>query len=60
MTTAKNGRFRLSLPFGTYRMTGHSPQVWVGNAQELCLAARKVHLTGREPVRNIQVVCSIS
>jgi hypothetical protein len=59
-TAGKNGRFQLSLSPGTYRLTGHSPQVMVDNHQELCIAARPVHLTRRKPLRNIWVVCSIS
>ena len=30
-TTGKDGRFQLSLPPGTYWLTGHSPQVMVNN-----------------------------
>ena len=58
-TTGKNGRFQLSLSPGTYRLTGHSPQVMIDNHQEMCFAARTVHVTMREPVHNIWVVCSI-
>ena len=58
-TTGNNGRFQLSLPPGTYRLTGHSPQVIVFSQQELCLAARTVHLTRYRPLHNIWVVCSI-
>lgn len=58
-TTGKNGRFRLSLPPGTYRLTGHSPQVIGDGQQELCLAGRTIHLTRRIPLHNVWVVCSI-
>jgi hypothetical protein len=58
-TTGKNGRFQLSLAPGTYRLTGHSPQVMVDNHQEMCFAARAVHVTMREPLHSIWVVCSI-
>ena len=58
-TTGKNGRFQLSLSPGTYRLTGHSPQVMVDNHQEMCFAARTVHVTMRGPLHNIWVVCSI-
>lgn len=59
-STGKNGRFQLSLPLGTYRLTGHSPQVMVNNQQMLCIAERTVHVTRRKPPHNIWVVCSIS
>ena len=59
-TTSKNGRFQLSLSPGTYRLTGHSPQVMVDNYQEMCFAALTVHVTMREPLHNIWIVCSIS
>ncbi len=55
-TTGKNGRFQLSLPPGMYRLTGHSPQV----PGELCNANRALHVTRSKPIRNVQVVCSIS
>ena len=58
-TTGNNGRFQLSLPPGTYRLTGHSPQVIVFSQQELCLAARAVHVTRYRPLHDIWVVCSI-
>jgi Polysaccharide lyase family 4, domain II len=58
-TTGKNGRFRLSLPPGTYRLTGHSPQVIGDGQQELCLAVRTVHVTRRTALHNVWVVCSI-
>ncbi len=58
-TTGKNGRFQLSLPPGTYRLTGHSPQVMGDGQQLLCDAAQTVHVTRHEPVHNIWVVCSI-
>ena len=56
-TTSKNGRFQLSLPLGTYRLTGHSPLMQSG--QMLCTAMRAVHVIKTKPIRNIQVVCSI-
>jgi hypothetical protein len=58
-TTGNNGRFQLSLPPGTYRLTGHSAQVMVNNQQELCIATRTVRVTRRKPLHNIWVVCSI-
>lgn len=59
-TTGKDGRFQLSLPPGTYRLTGHSPLVTDGDGhQMLCTAMRTVHVTKSKPIRNIQVICSI-
>jgi hypothetical protein len=58
-TANNNGRFQLSLPPGTYRLTGHSAQVMANNQQELCIATRTVHVTIRKPLHNIWVVCSI-
>ncbi len=52
----KDGRFRLSLPPGTYRLTGHSPQV----AGELCTATRAVRVVMGRPLHTVQVICSIS
>lgn len=50
-----NGRFELSLPVGTYRLTGHSPQV----PGETRRASRSVRVTASKPLHNIWVVCSI-
>lgn len=58
-TTGNNGRFQLSLPPGTYRLTGHSPQVMVNSQQEMCIATRTVRVTRRKSLHNIWVVCSI-
>jgi hypothetical protein len=59
-TAGNDGRFELSLPPGTYRLTGHSPQVWVNNQQMLCMAQAAIHVTKRQPLRKIWVICSIS
>lgn len=58
-TTGKDGRFQLSLAPGTYRLTGHSPQVMGDGQQLLCRAEQTVHVTRHKPVHNIWVVCSI-
>jgi hypothetical protein len=57
-TTGKNGLFQLSLPLGTYRLTGHSPLMQSGQMQ--CTAMRAVHVTKSKSIGNVQVVCSIS
>lgn len=59
-TAGNDGRFHLSLPPGTYRLTGHSPQVWVNNQQMLCMAQGAIHVTKRRPLRKVWVICSIS
>jgi hypothetical protein len=59
-TAGNDGRFELSLPPGTYRLIGHSPQVWVNNQQMLCTAQGAVHVPKRQPPPKISVVCSIS
>jgi hypothetical protein len=59
-TAGKDGRFELSLPPGTYRLTGHSPQVWVNNQQMLCAAQAAIHVGKHRPARKIWVICSIS
>jgi hypothetical protein len=57
--TGKDGRFQLSLPLGTYQLTGRSPEVW-GDGQEMpCTAMRTLYVTKDKPIPNIQVVCSI-
>jgi hypothetical protein len=56
----RNGHFQLSLPAGTYRLTGHSPQVWANGREMLCLAGRSLHVAASKPVRGIRVVCSIA
>lgn len=58
-TTDNDGRFRLSLPPGSYRLTGHSPQVMGDGQQALCRAMRPVRVTGHKPVHHIWVVCSV-
>ena len=51
------GRFRLLLPPGTYRLTGHSPQI--DNGMLLCLGAGVVHVTSRITRSGVTVICSI-
>src|SRR5581483_5280782 len=48
-TTGKSGRFQLSLPFGAYRLTGHSPKVMADGQQKLCTAEAIVHVPQRKP-----------
>jgi hypothetical protein len=53
-----NGRFRLSLPAGTYRLIGYSPLTQSGKAR--CSAARTVRVITGRATRHVSVVCSIS
>jgi hypothetical protein len=57
--TSNNGRFQLSLPLGTYRLTGHSPQVGSAAHPAVCSAMRALNVTRNKPVPYVQVVCSI-
>ena len=58
-TTGNNGRFQLSLPPGTYRLTGHTPEVMGDGQQGLCLAPHAIHVTMRTPLQNIWIICSV-
>ena len=52
-----NGRFRLSLPAGTYRLIGYSPLIDSGNAR--CNAERPVRVATGRTTRHVAVICSI-
>jgi hypothetical protein len=56
----RDGRYRLSLPPGTYRLTGYSPLVYSGGSELQCVAARTVHLATGQTAPGVDVVCSIS
>jgi len=53
----RDGRFKLSLPPGTYRVTGRSPLMQSG--QMICAATAQLHVTRGQPARPVTVVCSI-
>lgn len=57
-TAGRDGRFKLSLPPGSYRVTGRSPLVQSG--QMMCAAAEKLHVSRGQPARSVTVICSIS
>jgi hypothetical protein len=59
VTVGKSGRYRLSLPPGTYRLTGRSPMVHVNGAEMQCNGVRAVHVTARADSSGLNVVCSI-
>ena len=52
-----SGRFRLSLPAGTYRLIGSSPLIDSGNAR--CIAERLVRVATGKTTQHVAVVCSI-
>ena len=54
--TDARGRFRLWLPAGRYRLTGHSPRYGAG--RYLCRAAGTLVVDGRTP-GPVQVVCQL-
>jgi hypothetical protein len=56
-TAGRDGRFRLSLPPGTYRLAGHSPLIDSGAG--LCGALRPLHVTGGEPEAHVRVICQV-
>ena len=58
VSVGPDGRFRLRLPPGTYRLTGHSPQIQDGKA--LCTATKPVSVTGNGPLNSVKVICQIS
>lgn len=56
VTVGTSGRFTMSLPTGTYQLTGYSPRVQ--NAKMRCVAAHAVHvLTGKATLS--EVYCSV-
>ena len=57
-TANRDGRFKLSLPPGSYRVTGRSPLIQSGQA--ICGATRELHVSRGQPPRPVTVVCSIS
>lgn len=56
-TAGRDGRFMLSLPPGTYRVTGRSPLMQSG--QMTCAAMDEVRISRGQPARPVTVVCSI-
>jgi len=56
----RSGRYRLSLPPGTYRLTGYSPLVYANGSKLPCVATRAIHLAAGQTVPGVDVICSIS
>jgi hypothetical protein len=56
-TASDDGHFRLSLPPGTYRVTGRSPLMQSG--QMTCAATTTLRVTRGKSTDHVTVVCSI-
>ena len=56
-TAGRDGRFTLSLPPATYRVTGRSPLMQSG--QMICAATAELHVSRGQHARPVTVVCSI-
>jgi hypothetical protein len=56
-TAGQNGHFTLSLPAGSYHVTGRSPLMQSG--QMICAATAELRVTRVEPSGSVAVVCSI-
>ena len=54
-----SGKFRLSLPPGTYRLIGYSPRVLVNQAEMRCRAIHPVHVTAARSLLHVKVICSV-
>jgi hypothetical protein len=57
VTVGNDGRFSLSLPAGTYRLSGYSPLIDSGKAR--CSAEHAVRVTTGRTTRHVAVICSI-
>jgi hypothetical protein len=56
-TAGRQGHFKLSLPPGSYRVTGRSPLMQGG--QMVCAATAELRVTRHQPAGAVTVVCSI-
>jgi hypothetical protein len=56
-TAGRDGRFKLSLPPGSYRVTGRSPLMQSG--QMMCAATTELHISRGQPAHSVTVICSI-
>jgi len=58
-TTGRNGRYRLSLPPGSYQLTGHSRNVRSQGAPMLCTGRHAVHVAAGRTESGNDVICAI-
>ena len=54
-----NGHYTISLPPGTYRLTGYSPLMRGDDAEMQCRAPHAVQVTAGTTTTGIDVICSI-
>ena len=59
VTVGDDGRFSMSLPPGSYQLTGHSPKVLLNGSAVQCSVARSVQITAHRTTRGIKVTCSL-
>lgn len=55
----QSGHYTISLPPGTYQLTGHSPLVRSDDVEMQCRAAHAVQVTAGTTTTGIDVICSI-
>jgi hypothetical protein len=55
----QSGHYTISLPPGTYQLTGYSPLVRSDGAEMQCRAAHPVQVTTGTTTTGIDVICSI-
>jgi hypothetical protein len=58
-TTGRNGRYSLSLPPGSYQLTGHSRDVRSQGVPLLCAGRHAVHVAARRTESGNDVICAI-
>lgn len=59
VTVGDDGRFSMSLPPGSYQLSGASPKVTLNGSPVQCGAARPVRITAHRITRSIKVTCSL-
>ena len=57
VTVGDSGKFRLSLPPGTYRLIGYNPGVAANMPGMQCGAIHPVHARAGRVVSHVQVIC---
>jgi hypothetical protein len=59
VSVGNSGRFKLSVPPGSYHLTGYSPQVLSDGAEMQCSARNAVRVKAGNVSPNVHVVCPI-